>query len=240
MINHFDAIIATHYDRDHCYHSEEEIGLTVAFLKALACGGRALEFAVGTGRIALPLAAEGIDVAGIELSEDMVSHLRRKEGGTAIQIAMGDMAVTRCPGEFSLVYLVFNTLSNLTTQEAQVACFRNAARHLQAGGHFVVENKVPPLLQMNSQSDRLAFARSDQHWGIDEIDTVTQLGVSHHVWMDEHGVRRMALPYRMVWPCEADLMAALAGLELVERWEDWSRSPFTAASKSHISVWRKP
>ncbi|MEM9502176.1 MAG: class I SAM-dependent methyltransferase [Pseudomonadota bacterium] len=239
MADFFGPDVACRYDRDHCNQTDEEVRKTVEFLAEFAGSGHALEFAIGTGRVALPLSDSGIKVSGIELSEAMVGELRRKLGGNEIPVAMGDMAQTRIEGRFSLVYLVFNTLSNLTSQDAQVACFRNAAAHLEDGGYFVVENAIPRFGGLANDTTKMAFDRSDNHWGIDEIDVVTQRGTSHHVWLEETGPKLMALPFRFVWPSEMDLMAALAGLKLVERWQDWWRTPLTAESKAHVSVWRK-
>ena len=149
------------------------------------------------------------------------------------------MAEARVEGEFALVYLLFNSLSNLTSQDAQVACFRNAAAHLEDGGSFVVEMAVPPVQKLPKTSGILAFDRSSGHWGIDEVDVATQQGISHHIWFDGPDTRRMSLPYRFVWPSELDLMAKIAGFELAERWEDWNRSAFTSTSEQHVSVWRK-
>jgi hypothetical protein len=234
----FTEIEAAFYDADHG-SDPEAIEATTAFLAALAGDGPALEFAIGTGRIALPLAERGVTVKGVELSKAMVTRLREKPRGADIEVTIGDMSTTRVPGKFSLVYLVFNTISNLTTQRAQVACFKNAAAHLNNGGVFVVENAVPPLQRLPSGETRIVFDRSDRHWGVDEMDTVTQNAVSHHIWLDGTTVRRFSMPFRWVWPSELDLMAAMAGLELAERWGSWSRDAFTNRSVSHVSVWRK-
>lgn len=238
--DHFGLEVAARYDRDHGTHDPNAIATTVALLAELAEAGPVLEFAIGTGRIAIPLIEQsGIDVHGIELSEAMVTHLRAKDGGADIPVTIGDMAATAVDGEFSLVFLVFNTLSNLTSQDAQIACFRNAADHLRPGGRFLVENMVPPLQRLPLGETRLAFARSERHWGIDEIDVVSQDCVSHHLWMDEDGIRSFSLPFRYAWPSELDLMARMAGLELEHRWAGWDRAPFTELSTSHVSVWRK-
>ena len=233
--DHFAGEIARHYDRDHAADASE-VDAAVDALFRLADGGPALEFAISTGRIALPLAARGVSVAGIELSRDMLGVLRAKPGGAALPVTQGDMAVARAEGagRFALVYLVFNTITNLTTQEAQAECFRNAAAHLAAGGRFVVQSVLPPVLR------KYAFARSDSHWGIDEYDPASQNGVSHHVWFDEDGTRRFALPFRAVYPSELDLMARIAGLQRERRWGDWTGAAYTADSRSHVSVWLKP
>ncbi|WP_193609013.1 class I SAM-dependent DNA methyltransferase [Nocardioides lijunqiniae] len=213
----------------------------VAFLARLAGDGPALELAIGTGRVAVPLAARGVPVSGIELSAPMVGELRRKVDASAVPVAVGDMATTRVPGEFSLVYLVFNTIGNLRTQDEQVACFRNAAAHLRPGGRFVVEVGVPPLRRLPPGAVAVPFDVGAEHLGFDTFDLVTQQGVSHHyrpagAGADAYGAHH----YRYVWPSELDLMARLAGMELEQRVADWDGSAFTADSESHVSVWRTP
>jgi SAM-dependent methyltransferase len=208
---------------------------TVDVLAELAGGGAALELGIGTGRIALPLAARGIAVQGIELSEPMVAQLRAKPGGDAVPVEIGDMTTTRLDGTFRVVYLVFNTINNLTTQDAQVACFENAAAHLEPGGSFVVEVGVPALQQLPPGERYVAFAVAEDYVGVDEYDVVNQGLISHH----QSTGRRLSMPFRYVWPSELDLMARIAGLALRDRWADWTRAPFTAASRSHVSVWEK-
>lgn len=239
---HFDENIASGYDEGVAWmYAPEVLGPTVEFLAGLAGDGRALEFAVGTGRVALALRARGIDVSGIELSQAMVRRLRAKDGGDELDVAVGDMTTTRVAGEFSLVYLVFNTIGNLLTQDEQVECFINAARHLAPGGAFVIEIGVPRLRQLPVGSRLVPFALEDGYVGIDEYDTVTQRLDSHHVSVDPDGRgRHEVMPQRYVWPSEMDLMARIAGLRLAERWADWHRSPFTAESPTGISVWRRP
>lgn len=212
-----------------------EIERTVDVLAELAGGGRALELAIGTGRIGLPLAERGVEVHGIDLSEPMVEQLRRKPGGVAIPVTIGDMTRTRLDGAFALVYLVFNTIENLTTQAAQVACFENAAAHLDPGGCFVIEVEIPQLRRLPPGERFVAFHVGENHVGVDEYDVATQGLVSHHVTSGG----KASTPFRYVWPSELDLMARLAGLTLRDRWEDWSRSPFTSESRAHISVWAK-
>lgn len=212
----------------------------VDVLAELAGDGRALEFASGTGRIALPLARRGVRVDGIELSRSMAARLREKPGGDAIHVEIGDMASARVDGEFAVVYLVFNTIGNLTTQEAQVACFRNAAAHLGPGGSFVIEVVVPDLQRLPPGETVRPFHVSDGHLGFDEYDLATQGLVSHHFWLRDGGWDRFSMPFRYVWPAELDLMAQLAGMRLRHRWGDWDRSPFTADSRKHVSVWEKP
>ena len=236
---HFGAEIAAVYDDDAHAFDPARVNATVDCLERLAGDGPALEFAIGTGRIALPLKARGVTVSGIEMSRPMIEKLRAKERSDPIEIVVGDMATTRVPGPFSLVYLVFNTINNLTTQAAQTACFANAATHLATGGRFLIEVQVPPLQRLPLGETLLAFDRSDSHWGIDEIDVVSQRFTSHHVVMDAGGPQTTSLPMRYVWPSELDLMAQMAGLHLEHRWADWDQSPFTATSDRHVSVWRK-
>ena len=199
-----------------------------------------VELAIGTGRVGLALAARGVPVTGIELSAAMVEQLRAKPGGADLPVTLGDMATTRVDGTFALVYLVFNTIVNLTSQEAQVDCFANAAAHLDPGGNFVVEVNVPQLRRLPPGERANVFAAGDDRWGIDEFDVVDQKLVSHHFTPTEHGFQHYRIPFRYVWPSELDLMARIAGLRLRHRWEDWHGAPFTAESRSHVSVWQKP
>jgi SAM-dependent methyltransferase len=217
--------------------SPDAVEPAVDRLAELANGGPALELAIGTGRIALPLAARGMAVTGIELSASMVEQLRAKPGGADIPVTLGDMATTTVDGTFALVYLVFNTIVNLTTQDAQVQCFRNAASHLQPGGCFVVEVNVPQLRRLPPGDRGNVFALEESYWGINEFDVVDQQLVSHHFTATDGGIRHRRIPFRYVWPSELDLMARLAGLRLRHRWGDWRGSPFTAESRSHVSVW---
>ena len=207
-----------------------------------APNGRALELGIGTGRVALPLAARGVELAGIELSPSMLHRLRTKPGGDeqSLPVVVGDMATAVVPGTFDVAYLVFNTIMNLTTQDAQVACFANAARHLRPGGAFVVETMVPALRLLPPGQRYVTFQVTAGHVGVDEYDVVTQAQVSHHANTRADGrVERLSVPFRYVWPAELDLMARLAGLRLGDRWADWDRGPFTEASASHVSVWVK-
>jgi SAM-dependent methyltransferase len=238
--NLFVGDIAAHYDDDSTgVFDPTVVARTVDFLADLVGDGRALEFAIGTGRIGLPLSERGVPVAGIELSSDMVQQLKRKPGSEAIEVAIGDMVSTRVDGTFRLVYLVFNTIGNLLSQDAQVECFRNAAAHLEPGGCFVVEVLVPPLRRLPPGESSLVFMLSPQRVGYDEIDVANQRGVSHHIWFRGEGPRRFASPWRLVWPAELDLMARIAGMRLRERWQYWDRSPFTSESVQHVSVWEK-
>lgn len=213
----------------------EAIDPVVDLLADLTGVGDALELAIGTGRIALPLAARGVRVHGIDLSEPMVAELRRKPGGDAIPVTIGDMTATRIDGSFRLVYLVYNTIGNLVTQDAQVACFENAARHLERGGVFVIELGVPDLRRLPPGERYVVFDVSERHAGIDEYDVATQTLVSHHYYGDRYG----SMPFRYVWPSELDLMARIAGMRLRDRWADWDRTSFTAESRKHVSVWEK-
>ena len=238
----WDADAARRYDSSSAgMFSPEVLGPTVDFLADLAGTGAALEFAVGTGRVAIPLAERGVTVSGIELSEPMVEQLRLKVPASDLPVTVGDMATTRVPGEFSLVYLVFNTIGNLRTQDEQVECFRNAARHLAPGGHFVVELWVPGIRRFPPGQAAVPFEVTTAHTGFDTYDMTTQQGTSHHFSREPDGSYRYSTSnFRYIWPAECDLMARLAGLEFAGRWADWTRSPFTADSGSHVSAWRRP
>jgi SAM-dependent methyltransferase len=217
------------------------LGPTVDFLARLAGSGPALELAVGTGRVAIPLAARGISVSGIELSQPMIDLLRRKAPEQALPVVTGDMATTTVPGEFSLVYVVWNSMGNLRTQNEQVQCFRNAARHLSPGGRFVIELWIPEIRRFPPGQAAVPFAFSEQHVGFNTYDMVTQQGTSHHYWRLDDGTARCDRSnFRYIWPAECDLMAQLAGLQLEQRVADWDESPFTSDRESHVSVWRKP
>ncbi|GGK71003.1 methyltransferase [Ornithinimicrobium pekingense] len=221
--------------------SPEILDPTVDFLAELAGNGQALEFAIGTGRVAVPLLQRGVPVTGIELSEPMVEQLRRKASTTEIPVVIGDMATTQVEGVFSLVYLVFNTLGNLRTQAEHVACFRNAARHLAPGGHFVIELWVPGIRRFPPGQTAVPFEVTERHTGFDTYDMTTQQGTSHHYSREPDGSYRYSTSnFRYVWPAECDLMAQLAGLEPAGRWADWARSDFTSESTSHISAYRLP
>jgi SAM-dependent methyltransferase len=238
---YFDERIAGRYDES----SEEMfepavVGAAVAFLAELAGGGPALEFAIGTGRIAVPLAERGVPVHGIDMSNAMVARLREKPGAETIDVTIGDIATTTVEGSFSLVYLVYNTIGNLTTQAAQVACFRNAAAHLAPGGCFVIEVGVPDLRRLPPGEIFHVFHASEHRWGIDEYDVVGQGLTSHHLELVDGRLERFSMPFRYVWPGELDLMAELARMRLRERWGGWNREPFTADSSKHVSVWERP
>lgn len=240
--NHFDTEVAERYDTDDsAMFAPEVVESTVDFLAALAGDGRALEFAIGTGRIGLPLSRRQVAVQGIEFSPAMVEQLRRKPGADSVKVTLGDMADTRVPGTFRLVYLVFNTIGNLTDQASQVACFRNAAAHLEPGGHFVIELNLPRLEELQPGCFDLISDFSPEHVCIDRFDPITQQLESHHWTREPDGRYRYGFtPQRYAFPAELDLMAELAGLELVQRWADWDRSPFTDRSRKHVSVYRRP
>ena len=239
--DHFGEDVAARYDEDSdSMFDAAVVGSTLDVLVELAAEGAVLEFAVGTGRIALPLAERGVRVAGIELSTAMADRLRTKDPERRVEVTMGDMATTRVPRSFSLVYLVFNTIGNLTTQDLQVACFANAAAHLELGGCFVIEVGVPDLRRLPPGEDARVFSHAPGYVGYDRYtDLVAQQATSHHFITGESGLREVRTPFRYVWPSELDLMAQLAGMALEDRWSDWNRSPFTGESTSHVSVWRK-
>ncbi|MFF9096241.1 class I SAM-dependent DNA methyltransferase [Streptomyces sp. NPDC014776] len=239
---YFGESVAATYDESSAEMFEpERVEPAVDLLAELAGGGRALELGVGTGRIALPLARRGVEVHGIDLSRAMTDRLRAKPGGDAIGVTIGDFATTRVDGTFSLAYLVFNTINNLTTQDAQVDCFRNVAAHLEPGGCFVVEVGVPDLRRLPPGQTAVPFRVDGSRLGFDLYDVATQSLSSHHVTVREDGtVSYVSIPFRYVWPAELDLMARLAGMRLRHRWEDWDRSPFTNESRRHVSVWEKP
>ncbi|MHA6628078.1 class I SAM-dependent methyltransferase [Pseudonocardia sichuanensis] len=214
---------------------------TVDRLVELAGGGRALEFAIGTGRVAVPLAARGVPVTGIELSRPMIDRLRTKVDEASVPVVVGDMATARALGSYALVYLVFNTISNLLTQAEQVACFRNAARHLAPGGRFVIELEVPELRVLPPGREATVFHSEPGYVGLDTYDVVNQRMVSHHFrFSDGRQAELFRSPHRYIWPAELDLMAQLADLELESRHADWAGSAFTAESRSHVSVYRLP
>jgi SAM-dependent methyltransferase len=239
--NYFGEEVAARYDDTSSpLFDPEVLGPTVDVLAELAGDGAALEFAVGTGRVALPLAARGVPVSGVELSTAMADRLRAKDDRQLVEVTIGDMATTRVDGAFRLVYLVFNTIGNLTTQDQQVACFSNAAAHLEPGGYFVIEVGVPDLRRLPPGEDARVFSHAPGYVGYDRYtDLVAQQAVSHHFGADGSRVREFRTPFRYVWPSELDLMAKLAGLALRDRWAGWDRSSFTGESTSHVSVWEK-
>ena len=233
--------IAEVYDEtSHAMFEADALGRTVDLLAELAGRGSALEFAVGTGRVALPLSARGVPVQGIELSPYMVEQLRSKPGADAVPITIGDMTTTEVAGQFRLVYLVYNTIMNVTTQDEQVAVFVNAATHLEPGGCFVVELVVPQVRRLPPGELGRVFTLEPDHVGLETFDDVVgQISWSHH-WMSVDGrLVRHSAPYRYIWPAELELMAKVAGLRLRDRWADWDRSPFTSESGSQIAVFEK-
>jgi SAM-dependent methyltransferase len=238
----WDAEVAAGYDTPGSgMFAAEVLGSTVDRLAELAAGGRALELAIGTGRVAVPLRKRGVPVAGIEMSPAMVAELRRKADAAAIPVVLGDMASAVAPGRFALVYLVYNTISNVLTQAGQVACFRNAARHLGPGGRFVVELWVPELRKLPPGQQAVVWRAEPGYVGLDTYDVLNQQVVSHHVRFGEgREARLFRSPHRYVWPAELDLMGELAGFELESRHADWIGSTFTAESPSHVSVYRLP
>jgi SAM-dependent methyltransferase len=238
--DYFGEEVAARYDEPGGMFDPAVVDPAVEFLAALAGRGSALELGIGTGRIALPLAARGVPVHGIDLSDAMLARLGAKPGAEAIATTTGNFADTRVDGSFALVYLVFNTINNLTSQDEQVACFENAAAHLEPGGCFVIEVGVPQLQRLPPGERVRPFHVGDDHIGFDEYDLVDQGLVSHHLFRDGETWHRRSIPFRSVWPAELDLMARIAGLQLRERWADWDRSPFTADSTKHVSVWEKP
>jgi SAM-dependent methyltransferase len=211
----------------------------VDFLADLAGTGAALELGIGTGRIAMPLSRQGVRVHGIELSPAMVAQLRAKPGAGDIGVTIGDFARTTVDQRFTLAYLVRNTITNLTTQAEQVACFRNVAAHLEPGGHFVIEVYIPELQRLPPGETIHTFTKTATHLGFEEYDVATQTAVSHHYWLIDGRIETFSSPHRYVWPSELDLMAQLAGMSLCERWSDWNREPFSSDSRSHVSVWQK-
>ena len=240
MDGYFDERVAARYDESSAEMFDREVVAPVVdLLVKLAGSGRALELGIGTGRIALPLAQRGVLVHGIELSEAMVARLRAKPGGDDIHVTIGDFATATVGGTFSLAYLVFNTIFNLTTQEAQVACFRNVAAHLVPSGCFVIEAGVPDVQRLVPGENIRAFRVSENRWGFDEYDIATQRLTSHHLEVVDGRLERVSVPFRYAWPAELDLMAQLAGMRLRERWSGWKREPFTSDSRQHVSIWEK-
>jgi SAM-dependent methyltransferase len=238
---YFDERVAARYDASAAEMFEAAVvDPAVDLLAELAGSGRALELGIGTGRIAIPLAQRGVPVHGIELSKAMVARLRAKPGGADIGVTIGDFASTAADGTFSVAYLVFNTILNLTTQAAQVACFRNVAAHLEPGGCFVVEVGVPELQRLPPGETIRAFHVGETRWGLDEYDVAIQGLTSHHFELVDGRVEHLSIPFRYAWPSELDLMAQLAGMSLRERWSGWRREPFTSDSRQHVSVWEKP
>ena len=238
---HFDDRIAARYDESSSdMFDPARLGATVDLLADLAGGRRALELGIGTGRVALPLQARGVPVHGIDNSPAMVARLRAKAGGDDVGVTIGDFARTRVEGRFGLAYLVFNTIMNLTSQEEQVACFQNVADHLEPGGCFVIEVHVPELQRLPPGDTVVPFTVTPTRLGFDEYDVATQHMSSHHFWLEDGQWATASIPFRYVWPAELDLMARLAGMRPRDRYADWDRTPFTSASRQHVSVWELP
>jgi SAM-dependent methyltransferase len=239
--DYFGEAVAARYDESSADMFAPAVADPVVdFLADLAGQGAALELGIGTGRIALPLARRGIRVHGIDLSEAMVARLRAKPGGEQVTVTIGDFATTTVDGRFSVAYLVFNTIMNLTTQDGQVACFQNVAAQLDPGGCFVIEVMVPALQRLPPGETVRPFTVTPTHLGFDEYDVASQGLISHHYTVVDDKLELVSMPFRYVWPSELDLMARLAGMTLRERWSGWNREPFTSDSTSHVSVWEKP
>jgi SAM-dependent methyltransferase len=238
--NYFGERVAERYDdpTDEMFQPAA-VDPVVDFLGELAGDGAALELGIGTGRIALPLAQRGIRVHGIDLSEAMVARLRAKGGAEQIGVTIGDFATATVEGRFSVAYLVFNTIMNLTTQAEQIACFQNVAAHLEPGGSFVIEVGVPELQRLPPGETFRPFKVSATRLGFDEYDVVSQGLISHHYSVVDDKFEVFSVPFRYVWPSELDLMARLAGMTLRERFGGWKREPFTSDSTKHVSVWEK-
>jgi SAM-dependent methyltransferase len=238
--DHFGERVAEGYDESSADMFEPGVvDPVVDFLAGLAGHGAALELGIGTGRIALPLARRGVRVHGIDLSAAMVARLRAKPGADRIGVTIGDFATTTVEGSFSVAYLVFNTIMNLTTQDGQVACFQNVAAHLAPGGCFVIEVGVPALQRLPPGETVRPFDVTPTHLGFDEYDVASQGLISHHYSVVDGNLDVVSMPFRYVWPSELDLMARMAGMTLRERWSGWKREPFTSDSSKHVSVWEK-
>jgi SAM-dependent methyltransferase len=238
----WDVNVAQHYDTPGTgMFAPAILGPTVYRLASLADGGPVLEFAIGTGRVAIPLAERGVPVSGIELSHPMIDQLRTKVDEATIPVVVGDMATAVAPGRYTLVYVVYNAISNLLTQAEQVACFRNAAHHLTPGGRFVIELWVPELRKLPPGQQAMVRQYLPGHITLHTYDVLRQHVVSHHFWFDESSQARLfRSPHRYIWPAELDLMAQVAGFELESRQADWTGADFTAESHSHVSVYRIP
>ena len=238
--DHFGESVAARFDERYAHQADPAVVAPIVdLLEELATGGAALELGIGTGRIALPLAARGVPVHGIDLSEAMLARLRAKPGAERIGVTVGDFATATVEGTFTVSYVVANTIMNLTTQDEQVACFENVSAHLEPGGYFVIEVLVPRLRRLPPGERFQPFAVSPTHLGFDEYDVARQGLISHHYWIEDGGIEILSPPFRYVWPSELDLMARLAGMSLRERWAGWAREPFTSESEKHVSVWEK-
>jgi len=238
--DYFAGRVAENYDESSAWmFAPAVVDPVVDFLAGLAGDGAALELAIGTGRIALPLRQRGVRVSGIDLSPDMIAQLRKKPGSEDIEVTIGDSASATVAGTFTVAYLVWNGIMNLTTQEAQVACFRNVARHLEPGGCFVIEVGLPDLQRLPRGETFRPFHVGSTHLGFDEYDVANQGLISHHYRLRDGTMTAASAPFRYVWPSELDLMAKLAGMQARERWSDWTRTPFTSESEKLVGVWEK-
>jgi SAM-dependent methyltransferase len=239
--NYFDGPVARRYDRDATAMFDPSLVTpAIDFLAARAGAGPVLELGIGTGRLALPLQERGVEVHGIDLSPEMLDELRRKPGADRLHLTVGDFATTELTTTFTLAYLAFNTITNLTSQDDQVACFEQVARHLAPDGRFVIECYVPELRRLPPGETIHPFDVTPTHLGFEEYDLATQIAFSHHYWLEEGTLRTFSAPFRYVWPSELDLMARLAGMARTERWASFGEDPFTAESRSHVSVWQRP
>lgn len=239
--DYFDGPVARRYDLDVAAMFDPSIVTpAVDFLAARAGAGPVLELGIGTGRLALPLADRGYEVHGIDLSAAMLEELGRKPGADRLHVTVGDFSTTELRTTFTLAFLAFNTITNLTSQDEQVACFERVARHLAPGGRFVVECYIPELRRLPPGETIHPFDVTPTHLGFEEYDLATQIAISHHYWLEEGTLRTNAAPFRYVWPSELDLMARLAGMARTERWASFAQDPFTAESRSHVSVWQRP
>jgi SAM-dependent methyltransferase len=239
----FDArIAAIDAAADTGMHRQEIVAATVEFLAQLSGDGPALEFGIGTGRIAVPLAERGVAVSGIDISPHMVAKLRERAVGRDIPVSIGDISTTKVDGSFSLVYAIWNTFINLLTQDEQVACFDNAAGHLRPGGYFVTDtmSPLPDLRRLPPGETARPFSIEADAFGFDEFELVDQHVTSHHYWIEDGLMQHWSSPCRYVWPSELDLMARMAGLTLHGRYADWDHAPLSAESSTVISVWQKP
>jgi SAM-dependent methyltransferase len=236
----FDEWIAQRYERLWPELFDDElIAATVAILRELAGSRPALEFGVGTGRIAVPLRRAGVRVHGIDLSPAMAARLRAQPGGSAVDVTIGNFATMTVGTGFGLVYLLRNTITNLTTQDSQAGAFRNAAAHLTPGGYFLIENYVPALRLLPPGQTTRVFTATDNHVGYETYDVAAQIAVSHHLWTIDGAVRTFSSTHRFAWPSELDLMATMAGMTRRARWAGWNRAPFTEHSSSHVTIWQR-
>ncbi len=237
---HFDDWVASRYERLWPeLFDPAVVDPAVGFLAGLAGVGPVLELGIGTGRIAIPLSRRGVAVHGVDLSPAMLTQLRAQPDAGAIGVTVGDFARVTVGRTFRLAYLLRNTITNLTTQDEQIDCFRNVAAHLEPAGLFVIENYIPALQQIPPGETIRVFTRTPTHLGFEEYDVAAQIAISHHYWVIDGELKTFSSPHRYLWPAELDLMARLAGMTLRERWTDWLRTPFTSQSRTHISVWEK-